>query len=118
MFKLASTASVVILMAASLYAPALAADLPDGASRAELVNPAPAPMDAIIDGRVWHCQGAVCAAPANDGADVQTLAHECHRAALWLGQFTFYQTGSHVMSESELTACNARVTTKVPRSPG
>jgi hypothetical protein len=115
--KQALLALSAIFMAATAV-PAQADVLPDGASKATLISPAPTPIEAVIDGRIWHCTGASCDAAANDSADVQTLPHECHRTAIWLGKFSAYQTGAVALTDAQLTACNANVTTKTPRSPG
>jgi hypothetical protein len=103
----------------AISAPALAhaADLQKGESRAVLASPAPKPVEAVIDGRIWHCQDTVCAARPNDSADSQRITKECHRAAVWLGHFTAYQTGAKTLTDVELVGCNAGVTTKEPRSP-
>jgi len=103
---------------ASVACSAQAETLPDGASKATLISGAPSPMEAVIDGRIWRCSGTSCEASANDAADVQTLPHECHRTATWLGKFSAYQTGGVAMTEAQLTSCNTNITTKSPRSPG
>ena len=122
MTKLSFFSSFATCMAASMTLisalPVHAEDLPDGASKAVLATPASAPVEGVIDGRIWRCAGATCTARANDSADEQRPSTECHRAAMWLGQFTAYQTGAKVLTASELTSCNAHVTIKEPHIPG
>jgi hypothetical protein len=107
-----------LLLALAAGAATAAPALPDGQSQAVLLNPAPHAVEAVIDGRIWRCEGANCVALANDSADQQSIPKECHRAAVWLGKFTSYQTGPKALSDTELSACNANVTTKEPRAPG
>jgi len=94
------------------FAPAIAAHaetFQDGESHAVLVKAATAPMETVIDGRIWRCQGADCVAMPIEGADSQRIGSECHRAAYQLGKFTAYQTGAKALSDTELAACNARI---------
>jgi ethanolamine utilization microcompartment shell protein EutL len=107
-----------LLLALAAGAAHAASPLPDGQSQAVLANPAPHAMEAVIDGRIWRCEGTSCVALANDSADQQSVPKECHRAAIWLGKFVSYQTGPKILSDAEVSACNVNVTTKEPRSPG
>lgn len=118
MTKQALFACIALSLGSIAALPAHAETLNDGASKAVLASPASTPMEGVIDGRIWRCAGATCVANANDAADVQKISTECHRAAKWLGQFTEYQTGPKALTASELTACNANVTTKEPHIPG
>ncbi len=118
----AMTISKLLVCAAffAALAPALsvqAEDFQSGESHAVLIGKAPSPMEAVIDGRIWRCDAANCVALANDSASSQSIGRECHRAAVWLGQFSAYQTGKRSLTDAELSECNARVTTKTPRSP-
>jgi hypothetical protein len=94
------------------FAPAIAAQaetLEDGQSKAVLMKAATAPVEVVIDGRIWRCEGSECVANPNDGADQQRIGTECHRAAFQLGKFSAYQTGAKALSDTELAACNARI---------
>ncbi len=115
MIKLVLAAATAVLAASSALA--ATGDLPSGASRAELVSPAPKPMYGVIDGRLWDCQGNVCTAEGTSQARAQGVADECHRAAKWLGKFTSYQTGATRFSGDQLTACNEGVTRTTPSAP-
>ena len=94
------------------FAPAIAAQaetLQDGQSKAVLMKAATSPVEVVIDGRIWRCEGNTCAANPNDGADSERISTECHRAAFQLGKFSAYQTGSQSLNDAELATCNARI---------
>jgi hypothetical protein len=91
------------------WAPALsvrAADLEDGESRATLAVVAKA-AEMTIDGRNWHCEGTACWALPTAQADVQRITTECHNAAKHLGKFAAYQTGRKILTDAQITDCNA-----------
>ena len=84
------------------------ATLPAGVSVARLVTPRAEPIALLVDGRFWRCEGAVCSAGRQDGADSQPLWMECADAAAKLGAFAEYRTGSTILEAAKLSKCNAR----------
>ncbi len=97
-------------MACAPAVSALADDLESGQSRAVLATPAAKPVEFTIDGRVWRCDAAVCGAEPTALAVPQRIASECHNAAVHLGAFTSYQTGSKTLTGAQLADCNANLT--------
>jgi hypothetical protein len=94
------------------FAPAIAAhaaEFQEGESHAVLMKAATSPVEVVIDGRIWRCQGADCAAMPIEGADSQRIGSECHRAARQLGKFTAYQTGAKALNDAELATCNGNI---------
>ncbi len=96
-------------MASAPAVSAFADDLQDGESRAILATPATKPLEFTIDGRVWRCDAAVCSAQPTAQAESQRIATECHHAAVHMGPFTSYQTGSKTLTAAQLTDCNANL---------
>jgi hypothetical protein len=83
-------------------------ELRKGETVATLVNPLKRPFDDALDGRMWHCEGVSCRAPALSTASGTSLARECATAAAKLGAFAQYQTGDKVVEGDALAACNAK----------
>ena len=100
-------ACAALFMSAAAPQLALADDPQDGESRAVLATPATKPIERVIDGRIWRCDGAVCGAQPTAQADAQRIASECRHAAVHLGAFLAYQTGSKSLTSAQLTDCNA-----------
>lgn len=81
--------------------------LPKGATVAHLATPLASPADPVLDGRIWHCDGATCTVGAASSARSQSLARECETASHALGAFDSYQTGSATLEGEDLARCNA-----------
>ena len=100
-----------VLPAASLTAFALAGSLAFApaafaAERAEatLATPVPAPVEKIVDGRIWRCEGSTCVG-GSGFARSQPIARECARAAKVLGAFTSFKRGGRELSAEQVQAC-------------
>ena len=99
-----------ILIAAALFAAApafaQAPNLQGGAAttRAVLVDGASAPARTIIDGAIWTCEGAACAAT---GGTSQPAARACRRVVSRLGDVSEFVWKGTALTAEQLTACNA-----------
>ena len=99
-----------IALAATAPAPKVSAaeSLPKGVTVARLVTPLASPVDELMDGRFWRCEGATCQVASASTAHVQSVARECESASHALGAFESYQTGAKALEGDELARCNAR----------
>ena len=103
MLKYGLFACITMLAAAPA---ALAGGLPPGESRAVLAQPVGPYFDeAIVDGRVWRCNGVNCTAHVNPSDEHRKPAIECRDAAQKIGRFVSYETGDTVFTEADLAAC-------------
>ncbi len=98
-----------VALAATAPAPKAAPldPLPHGVTMARLVTPLAQPVDPVLDGRIWHCEGATCRVNAATSARAQSIASECEDASHALGAFEFYQTGARSVEGDDLARCNA-----------
>ena len=90
----------------ALPASAQMADLRKGETAATLSSPLKQPFDDVIDGRMWHCEGASCHVSPMATMSGQSLARECANASRKLGAFATYQTGAMTVEGDKLSACN------------
>lgn len=74
-------------------------------SQATLAAPVSEPKTVIIDGKVWKCTGADCAASAAGSS--QPLTRECVRAVKILGKVTAFSRDGKSLDATQLAACNA-----------
>jgi len=74
---------------------------------AKLAQPVAAPVEKIVDGRIWKCDGSLCVG-ATSLSTAQPLKRECQRAARELGAFVAYKSGGRELDEAGLKACNAK----------
>ncbi len=97
-----------VALAATAPAPKLTSveALPKGVTMARLATPLAQPTDPVMDGRIWHCEGAVCRVNAAATARSQTVARECESASHALGAFESYQTGGVALEGDDLARCN------------
>ena len=73
--------------------PAFAQDAPLGANEARAVLAGPADgKTAIVDGRTWRCEGAICTGRAAAAPLSQPVTHECQRVAKALGPVLGYRS--------------------------
>ena len=79
-----------------------------GSTMAVLATPLTRPSDPVIDGRIWHCDAAVCQAAFRSSARSQPLDRECAGAARVIGAFASYQTGAEALEGEKLAACNTK----------
>ena len=63
-----------------------------------------APAKLIIDGAVWKCAGAECA--ATTAGDPQPASRACRRVVARLGPVTAFSWEGKAFSSDELAACN------------
>ena len=96
---LAAATAVITLSAAQL---AFAGDR----AEAQLEKPVAAPMEKIVDGRIWRCDGSSCVG-ATSITNRQPVLRECKRAAKALGAFVSYKSGSRELAGDDVKACNA-----------
>ena len=104
---LAMIAAVALAATAPTPKVSAAEPLPKGVTLARLATPLSQPTDPVMDGRIWHCEGAVCRVNAAPTARSQSLARECESAAHALGAFESYQTGGVTLEGDDLASCNA-----------
>jgi hypothetical protein len=74
------------------------------ASTATLLAARPNDRPVVLDGRVWHCAGAACAA-AGQGRS-QGLIRECTRVARRLGPLAAYARDGAQVDRAGLERCN------------
>jgi hypothetical protein len=76
------------------------------AERAEatLAQPVSAPVEKIVDGRIWRCEGSTCIG-GSGFAKSQPITRECSRAAKQLGQFTAFRRGERALDAEQMKAC-------------
>lgn len=103
---LAMIAAVALAATAPTPKVSAAEPLPRGVTMAHLVTPLASPTDPVLDGRIWHCEGATCQVSAMSGAYRQSVASECGTAAKALGAFDTYQTGATALEGDDLARCN------------
>ena len=96
---LAAATAIVTLSAAQL---AFAGEK----AEAQLQTPVSAPVEKIVDGRIWRCEGQSCVGATSVGAR-QPVLRECKRAAKALGSFVSYKSGSRQLTGDDAKACNA-----------
>lgn len=96
----ASLAAACALTAAPSFAAA--------AERAEaqLASPLAAPVEKIVDGRVWRCEGSTCIG-GSGFAKAQPITRECARAAKILGRFVSFKRGDRALNSEQVRACGA-----------
>jgi hypothetical protein len=69
---------------------------------AALAAPLPAPRQEIIEGVLWKCAGAHCAAPSRSSRP----ALVCRRVARAFGQVARFASAAGELSAEELARCN------------
>ena len=75
-------------------------------AEAQLQAPVAQPIEKIVDGRIWRCEGSSCVGATSVGAK-QPVLRECKRAAKALGAFVSYKSGSRELTGEDAKACNA-----------
>ena len=107
----ATPLAMIAALAFSATAPAPKAapldPLPKGVTMATLATPLAEPSDPVLDGRIWHCEGATCRVNAATSARAQSIGSECEDASHMLGAFETYQTGARTLEGDDLARCNA-----------
>lgn len=61
-------------------------------ARAVLASPLAEAKTAVIDGRSWRCEGALCTGRASAAPKSQPVAFECQRVARAMGPLVRYTT--------------------------
>lgn len=84
----------LIILAVLAAGPVCAQEAPLGVNeaRAVLVSPVAQVTTAIVDGRAWRCDGAVCSGRAASAPRSQPVTHECQRVAKVLGPLLGYRS--------------------------
>lgn len=97
------------LIAAAGLAACLAASPALAGSRAEarLAQPVATPIEKIVDGRIWRCEGSLCVGATSLSAS-QPLKRECKRAARELGALVAYRSGGRELDPETVKSCNGR----------
>ena len=103
----AAVAAATLASAPAPHATLQPVSLAKGATFARLVTPLAQAADPVLDGRIWHCEGATCQVGAFTNARPQSVGSECSTAARKLGAFEFYQTGSTLLDGDALAKCNS-----------
>ena len=70
--------------------------------RATLAAPLAEPRQEILDGVVWHCDGASCA--GTRGGSRPVIA--CGRLAHHVGEVASFSAADDTLNEKQLAACN------------
>jgi hypothetical protein len=73
-------------------------------SSAGLQSVRPTDRPVVLDGRVWRCDGAQCAAAGRGRS--QGLIRECARVARKLGPLTAYARDGVALDQAGLDRCN------------
>ena len=99
----------VFLPAAALAATLAIGSAASAGSRAEarLAQPVAAPIEKIVDGRIWKCDGLLCVG-ATSLSSSQPLKRECQRAARELGAFVAYKSGGRELDPQAVKACDGK----------
>ena len=102
---------LIIATACLLASLALASHaLADGRTVVTLQQPVAKHVDFIVNGAIWRCDGAVCAASVPE----QTLGvQQCHTVALHAGPVAAAQNEAHALLQAQIDQCNAGL---APRS--
>ncbi len=104
--QIAAVAAAAFVANAPAPTAAPVAPLPKGVTIARLATPLARPADPVFDGRLWHCEGAVCRS-GTAAVRAQSTAQECASLASRLGAFESYQTGADALGGEKLAKCNA-----------
>jgi hypothetical protein len=84
--------------------------LADGRTVVTLQQPLAKHVDFIVNGAIWRCDGATCAAIVPE----QTLGvNQCRSVALHAGLVASAQNDAHTLQQAQLEQCNAGL---APRS--
>lgn len=81
--------------------------LPAGASMVRLVSALRTPVDPVLDGRIWHCDGADCRSAPFATVSGRSLVRQCENLARKVGTVESYQVGSETLAATDLAQCNA-----------
>jgi hypothetical protein len=81
----------------------------DGRTVVTLQQPLAKHVDFIVNGAIWRCDGATCAAIVPE----QTLGvQQCHTVALHAGLVAGAQNDAHTLQPSQIDQCNAGLAPK------
>jgi hypothetical protein len=64
-------------------------------------------MKVTIDGRIWRCEADLC--KGAEQGNTQPAKRECAKVVKVLGALVAYKDGKKNLSEADLAACNAAV---------
>ena len=81
--------------------------LPSGASLVRLASPLATPVDPVLDGRIWHCDGADCRSASFATVSGRSLVRQCENLARKVGVVESYRVGSETLAAADLALCNA-----------
>lgn len=106
MRNLTYTASLAAAAICGLVGLSPASALAAERAEAQLAAPLPAPVEKIVDGRVWRCEGSTCIG-GGGFAKSQPITRECSRAAKALGQFVSFKRGDRALDAGQMKSCGA-----------
>jgi len=82
------------------------AQAPEYKGEAKLVSPALTPVEQVIEGVAWRCDGDQCAGAAKRKSNLDGVVRECKKVVAVIGPVASYKSGARELSDGQLRACN------------
>ena len=105
--KFIGPAALALALVTGSQAFAQSEPLSRGASVVRLSAALRAPVDPVLDGRIWHCDGADCRSAPFATVSGRSLVRQCENLARKVGAVESYQVGSETLTTADLAQCNA-----------
>jgi hypothetical protein len=100
--KISAVAAAFALMASGAFAAPAAFK-----AEATLATPVSAPVEAVISGVTWKCDGDRCVGEAERHSSLDNPVRECKKVAAQVGPLAGYVTRGRELTGGGLKACNS-----------
>ena len=105
-FRCVSAIAAVAVFAQMGVIGAAFAQAPGYRGEARLVSPAATPVEQVIAGASWRCDGDQCEGVAARKANLDGAVRECKKVVAVIGPVASYRSGARELSDGQVRACN------------